>query len=425
MSEISNLVVVGLNYRTAPLDIRQSVYFNTDQLEPCLKSLSSRPEIIEALIISTCNRVEILSNVENLENGIQTIESFLTEFSELSPLILHPKLYRFSGLQTVRHIFRLASSLDSMILGEPQILGQLKSFYTRAVTADTVGFYLNSLVQTAFRVAKRVRTETSVGKNPVSAGSAAAELARNIFGDLRDKKILIVGAGKMGEAAVTHLHDEGVQKIYVMNRTRTAAEELAGRFHGIAVPFSELRSCIPLVDIVIVSTGSSDILIDYAMVQDTIRDRRSSPLVFIDISALCNVDPDVGKLADVFYYNIDDLGSVVETNLNQRVKAAANAEKIIDEEVRKFMSKVRFSKAAPMISLLQQRVEELCRDEFGRCLNRIEPPSPEDRKELELMVTRIAAKIAHPLLVGLRKKSDSGDDAICADLIRELFPDNR
>ncbi|HSW39500.1 MAG TPA: glutamyl-tRNA reductase [Acidobacteriota bacterium] len=421
MSEINNLVLVGLNHRTATLDIRQSAYFSAEQLPVFLKRLSSVPEILECMLIPTCNRVEILAAVEHRDDGINVIESFLTDYSAISPLLLHPKLYRFSGEQTVRHIFRLASSLDSMIVGEPQILGQLKSFYSEAVKAGTAGFHLNSLVQTAFRVAKKVRSQTSIGENPVSAGSAAAELARNIFADLREKKILIVGAGKMGKAALRHLHEAGVEGISVVNRNVDAAIDLAGRFDGIAAPLSELRACISHADIVIISTGASEILIDTPMAEAIMRERKNAPLVFIDISALPNVDPGVGKLPDVFYYNIDDLGSVIETNLNKRAKAAMEAGKIVDDEVRNFTRRIRFSKSVPLISRLQQQMEDICRSELHRCLNRMESPSPKDIFELELTATRIAAKITHPLLRRLRERGELNEEALCADLIKDFL----
>ena len=221
-----NLVLIGLNHRTATLDFRQLASFNATQLPEELKRLSDRPGILESMIVSTCNRVEIISNVDVQSEGVDSIEEFLAEFSKVSLSVLKPKLYRFNDDQAIRHIFRVASSLDSMILGEPQILGQLKSCYNQALDVQTVGVYLNSLLQASFRVAKRVRTETSIGEYSVSVSSAAVELIRKIFDDLKKKHILIIGAGEMGEIAIGHLEELGAKAVYIANRSFKAAEEL-------------------------------------------------------------------------------------------------------------------------------------------------------------------------------------------------------
>jgi glutamyl-tRNA reductase len=416
-----NLVVIGLNHRTAELDFRQLASFNAIELPEAMKQLAARPNILESMIISTCNRVEILSNVDHLDNGIYSIESFLSEFRKVALSVLQPKLYCYHNEQAIRHVFRVASSLDSMILGEPQILGQIKSCYSTAIDAHTVGTYLNSLLQAAFRTAKRVRTDTSIGEYPVSASSAAVELARKIFDDLHKKSILIVGAGKMGEVAVRHLVSSGVKAIYVANRSLDAAKELAARFHGTAVPFSELREWIARVDIVITSTGASEILIDRPMVQQIMHGRTNAPLVFIDISVPRNVDPEVGNIDNVFCYDIDDLGTVVEANLQERIKAAAAAEKIVEQEVQAFCSKLKSLKVAPVATQVQSRIEEICHAELQRCLNKIGPQDSKQVQELELMISRIAAKIAHPLLMQLRSGQDSEHHSVYVDLIKRIF----
>jgi glutamyl-tRNA reductase len=416
-----NLVLVGLNHRTAELDFRQLASFTAIELPEGLKQLSARPNILESMIISTCNRVEILSNVDQLDAGVQSIESFLSEFRRVSLSHLQSKLYRYSNDQAIRHVFRVASSLDSMILGEPQILGQIKSCYSAAIDAQTVGTVLNSLLQAAFRTAKRVRTETSIGEYPVSASSAAVELARKIFDDLHKKSILIVGAGKMGEVAVRHLVSSGVKTIYVANRSLEAARELASRFHGTAVPFPELREWIARVDIIITSTGASEILIDRPMVQQIMHGRKDAPLVFIDISVPRNVDPGVGAIDNVFCYDIDDLGSVAEANLHERIKAAAAAEKIVEQEVHAYCAKLKSLGVAPVVTQVQGRIEEICHAELQRCLKKIGPQEPKQIQELELMISRIAAKIAHPLVIQLRDGQDSEHHPVYVDLIKRIF----
>jgi glutamyl-tRNA reductase len=419
-----NLVLVGLNHRTAELDFRQLASFNTIELPEGLKQLSGYPNILESMILSTCNRVEILSHVDQQDGGIQSIETFLSEFRHVPLSSLQPRLYRYSNDDAIRHVFRVASSLDSMILGEPQILGQMKSCYSAAIDAHTVGTYLNSLLQASFRAAKRVRTETSIGEYPVSASSAAVELARKIFDDLHKKSILIVGAGKMGEVAVRHLVASGVKAIYVTNRSSDAARELADRFHGMAVPFAEMPQWISRVDIIITSTGASETLIDRAMVQQIMHGRKNAPMVFIDISVPRNVDPGVATIDNVFCYDIDDLGTVVEANLHERVKAAAAAEKIVEQEVQSFRAKLKSLKVAPVVMQVQSRIEEICQAELQRYLKKAGPHEDRQVKELESMISRIAGKIAHPLVVQLRDDRDSTSHSAYVEMVKHIFKKN-
>jgi glutamyl-tRNA reductase len=416
-----NLVLVGLNHRTAKLDIRQLASFDAEQLLAGLKRLSALPGLLESMIISTCNRVEILSSVDPQSDGIASIESFFSEYSRIPLPQLQPTLYRYIDEQAVRHIFRVAGSLDSMVLGEPQILGQIKSCYNAAFESHTVGTYLNSLLQAAFRAAKRVRTETSIGEYPVSVSSAAVELIRKIFGDLQKKSILIVGAGKMGEAAIRHLAESGAQAVYVTNRSPEAARTLAAQFHGSAVPFAELTHWISRTDIVITSTGASEILIDHSMVQRIMQDRKNAPMVFIDISVPRNVDPEIGTIDNVFCYDIDDLGAVVDANLHERVKAAATAEKIVDQEVQAFFTKLKSLDVGPAVTQVQGRIEEICKTELQRYVKKTGLQEPKQVQELEHMISRIAAKIAHPLVMQLRNGQDSPDESAYSDLIKQIF----
>ncbi len=419
--QMFNLLLVGLNHRTAKLDLRQMASFNAEQLLEGLKRLSERPGILESMIVSTCNRVEVLSGMDPQVDGIATIESFLSEYSGIPLAQLQPKLYRYTGEQAVRHVFRVASSLDSMILGEPQILGQLKSCYSTAVDAHTVGSSLNGLLQSAFRIAKRVRSETSIGEYPVSAGSAAVELVRKIFGDLQKKSILIVGAGKMGEAAIRHLADTGAKSIYVTNRSPEAAKELAAQFNGIAVPFSDLDEWISRADIVIASTGASEMLVDRSMVQRVMHRRKNAPIAFIDISVPRNIDPEIGSLDNVFCYDIDDLAAVVEANLHERVKAASTAEKIVDQEVQAFCARAKSMEVGPVVKQVQGRIEEICRLELERYLRKTGPQEAKQLQELETMISRIAGKIAHPLVMQIRNSPDTPNKSEYMDLIERMF----
>jgi len=416
-----NFLLIGLNHRTAKLDFRQLASFNAIQVPDGLKQLSGRPGIIESMIISTCNRVEILSNVDHRADAVDSIETFLAEFSNVSRSELQTKLYRYSNDQAIRHVFRVASSLDSMILGESQILGQIKNCYSMAVDTHTVGTYLNGLLQAAFRAAKRVRSETSIGEYSVSVSSAAVELIRKIFGDLRKKSILIVGAGKMGETTLRHLADTGTQAIYVTNRSPEAARHLAERSNGMAVPFSDFHQWLARVDIVVTSTGASDTLIDRSVVERLMTEKKNKSMVFIDISVPRNIDPAVGNIDNVFCYDIDDLGTVVEANLHERLKAASIAEKIVDQEVQAFCTKLKTLEVAPVVMQVQGRIEEICQAELQRCLRKIGPQEPKQVQELEMMVSRIAGKLSHPLVMQLRNGQDSLNQSAMMDLIKRLF----
>jgi glutamyl-tRNA reductase len=418
---MANLVIVGLNHRTAELDFRQLASFDAEELAIGLNQLSGRPGILEAVIVSTCNRVEFLSNINQDAGGIESIETFLSEYSQIPLSQLRTKLYQYTDTQAIRHVFRVASSLDSMILGEPQILGQLKSCYSAAIDAGTVGTYLNSLLQAAFRTAKRVRSETSIGEYSVSVSSAAVELVRKIFGDLQKKSILIVGAGEMGEAAIRYLADTGAHNLYLTNRSPQAAQDLARRFNGIAVPFTELRQWIAHSDIVFTSTGASEILIDQSMVQHIMHERKNEPIAFIDISVPRNVDPEVGNIDNVFCYDVDDLQAVVEANLHERLKDAATAEKIIDQEVESFCAKIKSLEIAPVVSQVQGKIEEICKSELERYFRKTGPQESKQIQELESMVSRIAGKIAHPLVMQLRNGQDSLHGAATMELIKKIF----
>ena len=374
------------------------------------------------MIISTCNRVELLSRAEVPESGLEQLQAFLADRCGIPADQMNGAIYRHAGRHAVRHVFRVASSLDSMILGEAQILGQIKSFYGLAVGSATVGYYLNSLMQAAFHTAKRVRAETNIGEFSVSVSSAAVELSRKIFGTLEHKNILIVGSGKMGEIAARHMTSSGASRIRVTNRNPEAAHELATRFEGEAVPFQDLATWIARSDIVIVSTGSREILIDRAMAQAAIWQRRHAPIIFIDISVPRNVDPAVGTIDNVFCYDVDDLGAVVDANIGERQNAALLAERIVEEEVEAFATRIKSREVGPLVAQLQDRIEEICRTELQRFMKRAGPRNDREIEELEWMVSRIAGKIAHPLVMQVRSSrlGDAHQD-VYLDTIKSIF----
>jgi glutamyl-tRNA reductase len=399
---MSNLILVGLSHRTAEVAIRERAAFRPECLGPALKALTDRPGIREALILSTCNRVEVLCSAEHIDDAIREMENCLAQNGSLSLAELKDKLYHHLAAEAVRHVFRVGSSLDSMILGEPQILGQLKTAYGAATEAETAGPYLNSLMQAAFRVAKRIRTETSIGQYSVSVSSAAVELAGKVLGDLRRKSIFIIGAGKMGEVAVRHLASAGARSVRVTNRSAEAAKELAARFQGTAVPFEQMTYWLGQSDIVIVSTGAPTVLIDLSMAQKAMLTRKGSPIVFIDISVPRNVDPAVGALENAFCYDIDDLGAVVQANLQERRKESIQAEKLVDQEVDSFLLRMRSMDIGPIVVQIRRRIDEICRAELDRFLKRTGPHNEQQTEQLEAMIQRIAGKVTHPLVTQIR-----------------------
>jgi glutamyl-tRNA reductase len=421
-SQMSDLVLIGLNHRTAGVEKRERAALPATEVPGALADLTARPGIQEALILSTCNRVEIVSRVDETSSAFGVLESFLAEVSGLPQTELADSLYRYAGNLAVQHVFRVASSLDSMILGEPQILGQVKSAYGLAVEAGSSGTVLNNLFQAAFRVAKRVRSETSIGEYSVSVSSAAVELARKILGNLGSKVILIVGAGKMGEGTVRHLADGGAGSIFVTNRSAEAAGELAERFHGTAVPFDQLRYWLAHSDIIIVSTAAPNVIIDRGMVASAMHIRRNRPIVFIDMSVPRNVDPAVSDIDNAFCYDIDDLGAVVEANLEERRGAAAVAEKLVHQETEAFWARMKSMDVAPMVVEVRRRIEEVCHSELERYLKKNGPRDPKEIKELEIMVSRIAGKMSHPLVTQIKSAhEDPTHERALLTVVSRLF----
>jgi glutamyl-tRNA reductase len=298
----------------------------------------------------------------------------------------------------------------------------VKSFYGIAQEAGTLGSTLNGLLQAALHTAKRVRTETTIGEYSVSVSSAAVELVRKIFGHLSGKQILIVGAGKMGELAARHLRRSGADRVRCANRSPEAARELAAAFGGEAVPFEALSSWIARSDIVITSTGARDLLVDTALVEQVMVERKNAPIVFIDISVPRNVDPAIGSLDGVFCYDVDDLGTVVEANLHERRRESAVAEKIVEQEVAAFCQRLRSVEVAPVVVELRDHIQHICHGELERYLRRTGPRSEREREELEQLVARIAGKIAHPLIAHARSSpADPAAPAGYAETIRRIF----
>jgi glutamyl-tRNA reductase len=418
---MASLFVAGMSHRTAPLEVREQLALEEDKVRQILADLSGRGLLTEVMILSTCNRVEVYGVAEVPGEARSAAFSLLGAQRGLRLSDLEALLYTKAEEDAVLHAFRVAASLDSMILGEPQILGQVKDAFALAQSSSTVGPLLHSLMSQAFNVAKKVRTETEIGRLAVSVSYAAVELARKIFGGLEGKSVLLVGAGEMGELAARHLVDQGSLPVYVTNRTRSRAEELARTLAGTAVPFDQLHASIESADIVITSTAAPEPIIRAADVQRAMHARHSRPLFFIDIAVPRNVEAAVNDLPNVFCYDVDDLRGVVESNLRERQREAQRAEALVRREVERFAERLKDLEVVPTIVSLREKLEAVRRAEVDRALARLPNADAETRRIIEALSEAIINKVLHAPTVKLRDSSREGHGPRWIELISELF----
>ncbi|GAB6036088.1 glutamyl-tRNA reductase [Fundidesulfovibrio butyratiphilus] len=412
----------GLNHRTTDVEERECFALSAqERFELALAGLSSA--VNEAMVLSTCNRVEILAVAPPRIDVRREVLACWAEASGQSVARLTPHVYHKTGLEAVRHLFTVASGLDSLVLGEPQILGQLKQSYRTAVDKGLAKVVVNRLLHKAFSTAKRVRTETGIGASAVSISYAAVELAKRIFGSMTDKKALLIGAGEMAELAATHLAGAGVRSILVANRTFERAEELAKRFKGKAVTFSGVIDALPEVDIVISSTGSPEPIIRARDIKSVLKKRKNKPMFFIDIAVPRDIDPDVNSLDNVYLYDIDDLKEVVEENKAQRQAEAEKAREIIGAETHKFSLWLRSLDLQPTIVDLLGRGEILARKEIATTLRRLGPSCPEEtRQAVEVMALTLARKLYREPMLFLKRRAEEEDGGErFLDLARRMF----
>lgn len=412
--------ITGLNHRTAPVEVREKLAFPEARLSEALQRLLSQEGVNEGLILSTCNRVEVAIAVDHGDPACM-VEEFLESAREMPRQQIAPHLYHYQGREAIRHLFRVAASLDSMVVGEPQILGQLKDAFAHAKATGTVSSFLEGLMNRAFSVAKRVRTETEIGQNAVSVSYAAVELARDIFGSLNGHAILLIGAGKMSELAARHLQRAGANRIVVTNRTRARAEELADAFQGTVVPYDQFLSAMQTSDIVITSSGAPEYILNRDSMQRVMSHRKGKPIFLIDIAVPRNIDPLVNKLDNVFLYDIDDLGRVVERNRLNRLEEAAEAEKIIEEEVARMEARLREREVTPTIVTLQEQLEQLRNSEIERVRSKLGAMTPQQEEAIEALTKGILGKIAHGPIAELRRQASRGETQTTIDLIRRIF----
>jgi len=405
MSRNPQLVLIGINHTTAPIEVRERLAIPAGRLADATRTLVHQPGIREGLILSTCNRVELLTLQEDGAAPGGNLLSFLQEYFAVTPSSLTPHLYEYREGEAIRHLFRVASSLDSMVVGEPQILGQVKESYTIAREVGAVNGSLDTLIQRAFTVAKKVRSETQIGSSSVSIASVAVDLARKIFGSLEGKTVLLVGAGKMSELAARHLIQQGAANILVANRTLERAEKIAAQFGGQVIAFDSLYDQAARADIVITSTGAPQKLFGRSHGQHFLQSRRNRPMFFIDIAVPRDVDPRMNEVEGCFVYDIDDLQQVATANLADRSREAEAAETIVSLEVEKYQQRVQSRGAVPAIVALQQSAEAIRESELARSAKRLAGLTPEQREAVEALTRSLTAKLLHPQLTALRETS--------------------
>jgi len=414
------ILVVGLSHRTAPLALREALAFPREGLPAALARLTREAGLAEAMILSTCNRVEIYGR-EREGGGAEGVAAFLGSFHGRSVGELDPHLYRIQGDEAVRHAFRVAASLDSMVVGEPQILGQVKAAYQAAEQAGALGTLLGALRNRSLSAAKHARSQTGIGRNAVSVSHVAVELARKIFGDLRERNVLLVGAGKMSELAARQLVRGGARATVLGGRTLERAGELAAALGGQAAPLESLREQLSRADIAISGTGAPGFVIGSADVEAARAARRQRPLFLIDIAVPRDIDPSVRALDGVFLYDMDDLKKVAEANLKERQKEAAQAEALVEREVRDFLGWQRSLDVVPLLSELRQKGDAIRRAELGRLRRQLGPLSPEQEQALEAATSAIVNKLLHAPTVELKAAAQDGHAPEAIALIRKLL----
>ncbi|HEY1465202.1 MAG TPA: glutamyl-tRNA reductase [Terriglobales bacterium] len=415
---VMNFQLIGVNHVSAPIEIRERLVVPESEIPRALKKLVQHPGVEEAMILSTCNRVEILTRTTN---GAVNLRAFLQEYFPVNLSDYDKHLYELREQDAVRHIFRVASSLDSMIVGEPQILGQVKEAYASARALGAVHSQLDQLLTRSFAVAKRVRTETAIGASAVSVASVAVELAKKIFGSLSGKNVYLVGAGKMSELAARHLLANGAVAIFVANRTYGRAVELAEKFNGKAIQFAQLYDTCDRADIVITSTGAPHAIFRREHGELFLSRRKNRPMFFIDIAVPRNVDPELNKLDGIFVYDIDDLQQAVVSHVSDRKKEAERAEEIIDAEVQRFRERLQTLNVVPTIVSLQDHLETIRQAEIDRVRGRLGPLTPDQEIVIDQLTKGIVNKIMHTPINTLKTAARESEATTVIDLVKKLF----
>jgi glutamyl-tRNA reductase len=415
------LALIGVSHKTAPVEVRERLAFPSDKIRVALARLLERTHAAEAMILSTCNRVEIVAQAPDA----QLVQDFICEYHQIPAEAISKHVYSYTNAEAIRHLFRVTSSLDSMMLGEPQILGQVKEAYRLATEAGTIGSSLSPLLDRAFAVAKRVRSETGISQSAVSISYAAVELARKIFGDLSGKTVMIIGASKMGELAAKHLKRNGVGSVLVTNRTFERAVEIAKIFEGAAIPFEHFTDHMEHADIVISSTGAPHFIITRSLAEQVIRNRRNKPVFFIDIAVPRDVDPSVNDIDNAFVYDIDDLQQVIDANMRERMKEAGRAEEIVDREVQAFCTRMQSREVAPTIVLLRETLDKVRREEIERYRKLLRDMPAEHQQAtlaaIDQVTQSLMNKILHHPITQMKEMSADPNGAEFIEAVRKIF----
>lgn len=415
------IVILGLSHKTAPVEVRERFHFREQDLPAPLGRLAALPAVVEGLILSTCNRVEIYAVVPDGPAARAPLQAFLAAERGVPAETFTGACYLHEGPEAVRHAFRVASSLDSLVVGEGQILAQVKGAYGHAAGAGATGPILNNLMERALHVAKLVRTETGIGTAAVSVASVAVDLAQRIFSDLAGRTVMILGAGEMAELALTHLKDEGIQAILVANRHHDRAVELAARVGGRAIRFEHARDVMVDADIVISSTGAPHVILTPADLAEVVRRRHYRPIFLIDIAVPRDIDPQVNALDNVYLYDIDDLRAVVAANLAGREREAVRAEAIVDREVGLFLRWLQSLDMVPTIISLREKFESIRSAELEKAQGRLGDLTPEQREAVSALTTALINKLLHQPMTELKRKATSRDGHHYAAILRALF----
>jgi len=414
-------IVVGVNYRTAPVEIREKLSFVETELPNAMQALQDQKSILENVIVSTCNRTEIYATVDQLHTGKYYVKQFLANWFDIPLENLSTYLFVHEDDQANNHLFRVTAGIDSMVLGETQILGQVKKSFLNGQENGTTGTVFNQLFKQAVTFAKRAHAETAIGENAVSVSYAAVELGKKIFGSLNHKHVVILGAGKMGELAIQNLHGSGAEKVTVINRTFEKAQELASKFDGNAKPMDELQCALLEADILISSTGSTEFVIDLELMQFVERLRKGKPLFMVDIAVPRDLDPRIGDLANVFLYDIDDLQGIVEANLAERERAAQQIDQMIETEIEQFNEWVTTLGVVPIISALRQKANTIQSETMASIENKMPNLTDRERKILNKHTKSIVNQLLKEPILQVKELSVAKDPAVQLQLFQQIF----
>jgi glutamyl-tRNA reductase len=415
------ITLIGLNHKTAPLTVREKVFAGCQEEKNLLAGLAAIDGVQEVMFLSTCNRIEVLACIDGGESIVQNLRGFLAGCGQLTQREAADCFYIYRDEETVRHLFRVTSSLDSLIMGETQILGQVKDAYRQSLEKNYTGAILNRLLHRSFRTAKRVRTETAIAVNPVSVSYAAVELAKKIFGSLAGKRVLLIGAGEMAELTGMHLLGSGVEEIIIANRSQAQAAILAEKFHGEAVPLDALAEKLVDVDIVISSTGAPSYIITADLIRQLHQRRKNRLLFLIDIAMPRDIDPAADRVENVYLYNIDNLQDIVDENMKTRKKEALKAEAIVDEEVQKYLNWIKERETVPTIVSLRTKAQGIVQAEMAKAQPWFDSLGMDDQKRVEILVNAIVNKLLHNPLTVLKEESSEFESAKIVALTRQLF----